>query len=482
MSLPAQKPDVNTPNAQYECMVEAAELPRTLMGGTVAMRAAGTKYLPQEPNEEDAAYRNRRDRSFLYNAYGRAVRSLTGKLFSKGLKLEKVPKDLEDLCNDIDLGGRDLTRFVRDVFEDAWQPGLAFILIDCPSAELDADGNPVQESVEDQKNKNKRPWWIHVRQENVINWEITSVNGVETLTRVQIREVDQVPDGEWGFAAVEQVRVLYPGRWEIHQQDPTTKEWKVVRRGTTSIDFIALVPVYTGRTACMCARPPLEDLAWTNALHWQSSSDQRHILHIARVPILFGAGFATETTAQTISVSRMIKNSDPNAKLSYVEHTGKAIEAGRVDLQDIEDRMTVLAMEPLMPRTGNTTATAKAIDTAEAASALECMAGDLEDCIELALQYTDRWMSGTGENIGSVEVDYDFKLSMQDAKVMDVLIAARKGKDISRIAFLAELQRREILSEEYNAEADQALLDAEAPTLGEIGGGVVDEPGKQVQE
>ena len=34
------------------------------------------------------------------------------------------------------------------------------------------------------------------------------------------------------------------------------------------------------------------DLAWLNLAHWQSASDQRHILHVARVPFLFGRGLS----------------------------------------------------------------------------------------------------------------------------------------------------------------------------------------------
>jgi hypothetical protein len=91
---------------------------------------------------------------------------------------------------------------------------------------------------------------------------------------------------------------------------------------------IPLLPVYINRTDFMRASPPLAKLAELNIAHWQSSSDQRNILHVARVPILFGAG-VRRRRQNAIGASEMVKfNSNPAAKLTYVEHTGAAIGAG----------------------------------------------------------------------------------------------------------------------------------------------------------
>jgi len=38
-----------------------------------------------------------------------------------------------------------------------------------------------------------------------------------------------------------------------------------------------------------------------------------------------------------------VTNENPQARLEYVEHTGKAIEAGRESLKDLEERMSLMA-------------------------------------------------------------------------------------------------------------------------------------------
>ena len=62
---------VDTENIAYKEMRTKWDLIRDLMGGTTAMRAAGTKWLPKEPLEDDKDYKVRLDRSFLEDYYGR---------------------------------------------------------------------------------------------------------------------------------------------------------------------------------------------------------------------------------------------------------------------------------------------------------------------------------------------------------------------------------------------------------------------------
>ncbi len=120
--------------AAYDGMHPGWKLPRTLMAGTRGMRSAGRMYLPQEPAESDKAYVNRLSRSTLFNAYKRTVGGITGKVFSKDIVLgDDVPEEMADWSEDVDLMGRNLANFSRDVFKDGLQTGLSYILVDMPS-------------------------------------------------------------------------------------------------------------------------------------------------------------------------------------------------------------------------------------------------------------------------------------------------------------------------------------------------------------
>ena len=59
----------------------------------------------------------------------------------------------------------------------------------------------------------------------------------------------------------------------------------------------------------------------------------------------------------TIGASSAVLSDNPDAKLSYTEHTGTAIEAGRQSLLDLEERMRATGAELISQKQAQTTAT-----------------------------------------------------------------------------------------------------------------------------
>ena len=144
----------------------------------------------------------------------------------------------------------------------------------------------------------------------------------------------------------------------------------------------------------MTAHPPLMDLAWLNLAHWQSASDQRHILHVARVPILFGRNLTLPEDGLALGPNRIVTGEGESADLRFVEHSGAAIAAGRQDLIDLEDRMAVMGLDLMTRRggTGSTTATARAIDAAENSTSLLGLIHAVEEGLTTAFGYMADWL------------------------------------------------------------------------------------------
>src|SRR5690606_3298098 len=151
---------------------------------------------------------------------------------------------------------------------------------------------------------------------------------------------------------------------------------------------------------------------------------------------------------------------DPHGRFYYVEHTGAAISAGRTDLQDLEQQMASYGAEFLKRRPGDQTATARALDSAEASSDLQAMVGLFEDAVAQALDITADWMRLAVPG-GTVELVKDCGLEEQDAVGLQELREARRSRDISRKAYLNALRLRGILPEDYDAEADWELIQQE---------------------
>jgi hypothetical protein len=450
-------PNIATRTPEVDRMLDAAELVRCLMAGTAAMRAAGEKYLPIEQRETRAAYDARLKRSTLFNAFGKTARDQTGRVFRKPIVLkDDVPEPIVAFAENIDLTGRHINVFARDVFFDALQTGITFILVDAPPA----DGEI--KTVAQEKAAGRRPYIVHIPLERLIGWKSTLVNGVETLTQVRIKECVSEPDGEYAEKSVDQIRVLEPGKWRTFRKKATTgvaatDEWEPFEEGTSSLNEITLVPVYTNRTGFMTGSPPLAELADLNVAHYQSQSDQRNILHVARVPILYGAGFEAADTIE-IGASSMVRTSNPDARLEYVEHSGQAISSGDKDLQNLEFQMQTMGLQLLVSQPGQT-ATGEIRDDAKEMSPLAMMAQALADALETALGFMAQYIGLGADAGGSVEVNTDFGV-VGSADTTTLLSAVNAGQ-ISRLTFWRELQRRAVLADDFDPEAEAQRLEAE---------------------
>lgn len=440
-------------SAASATMLAAAQKGRALMGGTTAMRAASTTYLPKFAKESQPAYDTRLKSSWLFNGYRKTVKDMTGRVFSKPVEIVTGPERLKEWAENIDMQGRDLSTFARQVFEDGLSgPGINYIMVDAPMRE----GTVTQAAAIEQ---NLRPYMVHLRVEDVLGWRAEVVANVTTLTQIRIAEkiTTQDPADEFKDITVDQIRVL--DRLEtgvqtrLYRKGAKDQKWALHQPETlnTAIKEITVVPFYANRTGFFTGEPMLDDLSDINIAHWQSQSDQRNILHYARVPILFIAG-VDDKAVITIGATEAVKATDPNAKLAWVEHTGKAIEAGRQDLKDLEFQMETFGMQLLTARTNAQSATGEALDANKETSQLSMTADALQDALEQALG----WMCVYGGIEADVEVgvNKDFGVSFMTAQEVTALLSAVKDGALSRETFVKELIRRGVLRSDLDPEEE----------------------------
>jgi hypothetical protein len=246
---------------------------------------------------------------------------------------------------------------------------------------------------------------------------------------------------------------LYPGRWELFEertnQSTNQQEWFRVDGGTTTLKIIPLAVFMPGKkVAELTADPPLEDLAFMNLAHWQSTSDQMNILHFTRLPILFGKKIAAADKLDQIEIgpNRMIHSDSIEGDMKYVEHSGKSIAEGHMHLVDLETKMSLYGLQLLMPRTGSVTATDRALSSGESDSTLKSWALLFNDFLEQCLFLTALYLKK--DSGGSSEVNSNFRwMQTLDAEIL--LKGAQFGVLPNRLAF-EELQRRGIVADIYD--------------------------------
>lgn len=430
-----------------------------LLGGTPAMRAARSKWLPKNDREQDEDYNERLGRTFLYGAYEDTVDDIVGRPFSHALQYEGwegLPDALTGIDVNADGNGTDLSELAKDLFVDGINYGKFHVLVDMPTT-------PAANLAEERR-LGIRPRLVRIDPLDLIGWQYVVEDGIEVLTQIRVKETISRPSGKFSSEDVERVRVYGRDAWEVYECRKTNRgaKWVLTASGKNRLGVVPLVTGYFKRAGFLTSVPPLKDLAFANLEHWQSSSEQRHILHYSRVPFLFGSGFTSKELQGRIEVGaqRMVRSTNPDAKMGYVEIHGKSLESGATDLERIEERMEVLGLQPLIKASVEATATKTVVDEKRKEATIHDWIRATEKGLMQALRFAARWMKSEIPSTVKASIYRDFTLGRADSDMRDLQQMRDRG-DISQKRILLEAKRRGILDDDVNI--DDEMSSAKLP-------------------
>jgi hypothetical protein len=497
---------VDNRSTAYKAIAPKWELIAALLEGTTAMRKKGEIYLPREGIEKQKDYDARLAHSFLFPGLKDATTKLSSKPFGKAITVAPkngMPEQLAPLEKDADREGASITSFARDWLESAMAYGHAHVLVDFPSLE-----RPL--NLAEQRAYGVRPYFCLVEAPNLIGWRyepkvtpltttpvaatpeskyIDPDEGAWTLTMVRIKETRVEPVGAYGEEVVECVRVITPTTWELWKKTGGSDEFTKAEFGTNTLGKIPLVTLYLGkRTGTLMSEPPLWTLAETNLAHWQSDSDQRSAIRFGRFNIIVGRGLSDEEVkAREISVGPsavfLTTRTPSECEISIIGSEGGGIKIGQEDVDRLELRMEMLALQPLVSTPGASTATKTAVDEAKAHAALIAWCRDLETSLERAYAFAALWADTELPTDFDVIVFSDFGLAIKAADEITALLNARVAKEITSKTYLMEVKRRGLLGDMIDVEQELAALENEEPAMtpspfGMTPGEVPNPPGK----
>lgn len=416
--------DLATVAPKWRQLADELDLIHDLLGGTGAMRRAGLKWLPKEQAETWEAWRQRLNRSVLFNGLNRSLDAMVGQIIGATITLEDADPALMDFSHNMDGQGSTLQSLAAKFAELLLRDGAAYLFVDAPD-------------------KGGLPYTVLVEAAHVLG-----IHYDQHQQPVMLRWREAVEDREAQFRFVrrDQIRIYEPGRYSVWREAEGTGRWSAVKEGDMGIAHIPLVASELTGAADRQVRPPLMDLAWLNLAHWQSASDQRHILHIARVPILFARGMNSLDGPVEIGPNRLIVADDPAADIKFIEHSGAAIEAGRQDLIDLEDKMAVLGLDLIREQPGHPTATAKRLEHASRNATLAMVRHKLKDGLEMVFKQAAMWLGLDEAAAGRIIIPEDSPILQRQQQEADLLLRARLAGEISRDHFLHEIERRGILA------------------------------------
>jgi len=474
---------------QYDWMKDRWELPLALYNGRRAMVEAGRKFLYQNPAESQEAYEVRLKRSSLFNVFRKVIDSASGQALLKSVSITNLPDELSYLEHNASGDGRSITELADELIRHHLLFGKAHILTDFPKVETEGM------SYSDFKNAGFSPYFNVVNPLNLIGWNYDLATGYPRLTHIRIVENEIVSDQDnpWLTMNREMVKVWYNDHIEMYSHNDSEGVWEFSHDVSENIlGYIPLVTGYSNKKGFMIAESPLDDLAEVNRTHFESSSEQRNILNVARVPFILAKGFGTgELDGISIGPSRIITTTSDTADMKFVEHTGAAIDAGDRDLANLEQQMRILGADLIMGKSADRqTATARQLDATESLSLMQLTirstARMLEDAIMMAGDWIGVDASGVKVAIGS---DLTTPIEPNPMAAAAQLVEIMIGLGFTTEDAVNELKRRGIIAgnvdyteimmkraEEAAKEAAQAELERdEEPPVDENEGDVSDE-------
>jgi len=433
-------------------MEQKWRLVRALLGGTMAMREAAADFLPQYPKEEADVYKHRLECSFLKGFYADAVENVVSLPFSKEVSFDgELPSPLEPMLDNIDREGNNITQFARALFRDAVAYGKSHILVEYPT---------VTENENDivRAERGIYPYFVHVKADQLIGWQQSDIDdGVDPsqmLSQVRIKTQEVRAKGDYGEELVHIVRVYSQSDYATYESiNGSEYVLNQDKSGLHTFGKIPLYTVYAGRENFLVGYPPMYRVAETELEYWQSASDQRNILSVARFPVLFGSGWSEQqaTKLKVLGPTRMITHQDEKSDLKFVEHSGASIAAGERDLDRLERLILYFGVQPLMRQGGDVTATGEGIGARNKEARVQTWVRNLEYCLNQAMQAA---ADITNQDIGdfSFNVYNEYALPVIGQGDVATLAQLFINNKLPAAAFFEEIKRRGIISEQWDTD------------------------------
>ncbi len=386
------------------------------------------RYLPQEPREDQDAYLGRIYRSVLSPFCLRLIENAAGLVLRRPIQIDGDDY-WKDFSKNVDGLGSSINEYARRALVSSLTYGHSAVLVDYPT-------DPGILTLRDELQLGRRPYFINIDAPQIWGWRQASTLPSSKLTQVRLHEWVCIPEGDFGEKREEQIRVIYPGRYETWNTEG------IVSSGTYSLDSIPLIPIYSNRVGMLTSKPPLVDIASLNITHYQRQADLINALHIAAMPILVLEGWDDQPEGTSVGVNYGL-STIPGNKVYYVNTDSSSFSAQQEEINQLEHQMSSLGVTKLLgQKFVAESADAKRIDQAQANSILSIISMELESALQQAFDIAAVYTNRPSPKI-ILDRDFDFyRLLGQDISVINDLNL--RGA-ITDMTFLEILKSGEIL-------------------------------------
>ena len=446
-------------------------------GGIETMKTAGKDYLPSYPGESNEAYLFRLSLAKLTNIYGDTVSSISAKPFEQEISFPvgenaKLPDQIASFIENVDGAGNNITKFAAGVFYNGVNYTHDWIMVNFPRIQQ-VEGKV--RTLADDKAEGIRPFWSRVPASNVYEVRTAIVGGNEILTYVRIFEpsVNQSKERYREFELIGgQVQLT------IWEQNPDGTDFVQVEDTPymMTINQIPMVPFITGEREGRrwFFDPPLRDALELQVVLYRKESGLEFAETMTAYPMLCMIGVKPEKNADgtnkelPVGPSRILWIPSDGAgnvgDAKYIEPSATSLTLLRETIKETKQDLRELGKQPLTAQSGNLTVITTAVAAGKTKSVVAAWGLSLKDALENALAVTCQYLKIAKDSYDPEVTVYDGYDDFEDtAADLSALQSARDKRDISQETYWSELKRRNVLSAEFDPEAEKKRLLKEIP-------------------
>lgn len=462
--------NIDTPdftNSGYNEMCSAWDLLSDVLAGQDTIKAAREKYLPQEMAELREDYEGRLKRSLFFEDYRDCVVNLTGMVFRKSPKLgDDVPEPIKQLAENIDNAGTHVDVFLQRLFEDGFY-GHSFVVVDLPTK-----SENVQTAADE---LGARSYWVLRQAKDALNWRTALVNGKTIITQITFKECTVEANGAFGEKKVTRYRVyrldeIGNAEWQLWEEKTDAAENKIevvfLEKGSIltkkgrPLKRLPIAVHYGEHEGFLHSRPPLKGIADINLSYFQKYSDLTNIEHHTCAVTLALIGVDDQSGNKTIGGNCIIYL-PTGADAKFLEINGDSIPALERDLEMLQKRLVAKGLDFVEEKNRvPPTATEVVLAYTQRTSKLAKMVRSIIDCTEEAFDITAE-MEGLDQG-GSITLGVDENSLTLTPDELDKYSLMNERGQLSLPTLWAMMERADLLPEDFDAKAEQVVLDAAA--------------------
>ncbi|MBD3882169.1 DUF4055 domain-containing protein [Phormidium tenue FACHB-886] len=436
-----------------------------------SLKGCKAEYLPQEEREPPKAYTNRLKRTRFDNRYTPAIKGYAGLLTQFAL-LEDTAETIASNIENIDQQGNSLKAFLLQADEMVLRDGGCGILVEFPIDPTDETGEPLIQSAADEQEFGLRPYVVLIDRRNILNWDVSYIQGIPVINRVTIAETVEVPDGEFGCTMRTRYRVLRPGSYQVWELQLVQGQWikYLVDEGVTNLDRVPLIWYSLSKGELFKGSLPFQDVAELNIEHFQKRSENNEVLRKCNLPVPVRKGYQRspeeiKSGAKLTIGPNSLVDVPVDGDFYFAEPTGNAIASTQANITALEEAIDRLSLAFLTGGEAQKTATEVIIDSAQCQSSLQSMAERKASAVQQVFEF---WTQYTGEEaIGGIAVDAKVLKLPSSAQDVQVILDAM-GLKISNKLGLQMLLERGWLPEETDLEEELQLIEEVQPALATV--------------